>query len=252
MTAATARPRSSLGVIAAGVAAAVLLIFGAMMLAAARDMSVQCRTTGCELDGIMAGFGVLLGAPAVLLGLGLAAVAVVRARRPPRPRSAAVHPVLATPRDVDAIHALRRALEDWMAATGTVQWPRGSLPRERIAAQVAAGQWHVVRDDAGVLVGTVRLLWSDPDFWGDDDTPAVYVHGLMVDRRHTGAGVGRALLDWAVARGRDAGVPLFRLDCRTTNPVLRTYYEAYGFTAVGQRDFADFSCTLLELDLRRR
>ena len=73
-------------------------------------------------------------------------------------------PVLATTADVDAIHALRRALEDWMADNGTVQWPRGSLPRERVAAQVEAGQWYVVRDDDG-LVGTVRLLWTDPDFW---------------------------------------------------------------------------------------
>jgi ribosomal protein S18 acetylase RimI-like enzyme len=160
-----------------------------------------------------------------------------------------VRPARATPADVDAIHALRRSLEDWMAANGTVQWQPGSLPRERIAAQVEAGEWHVVRN-AGGLVGTVRLLWSDPDFWGPDQNPAVYVHGLMVDRRHTGAGVGTALLDWAQDQGRAAGADVFRLDCRTTNPVLRRYYEAYGFTAVGQRDFADFSCTLLELDLR--
>lgn len=167
------------------------------------------------------------------------------------PLRAHVMPTPATPADVDAIHALRRSLEDWMAENGTVQWPQGSLPRERIAAQVDAGEWHLVRDGSG-LVGTVRLLWSDPDFWGADDTPAVYVHGLMVDRRHAGRGTGRALLDWAAARGRDAGVGLFRLDCRTTNPTVRAYYEAYGFTAVGQRDFADFSCTLLELALPGR
>ncbi|WP_426593196.1 GNAT family N-acetyltransferase [Cellulomonas sp. McL0617] len=161
-----------------------------------------------------------------------------------------LHPDLATVDDVSSIHALRRSLEDWMAARGTVQWRRGSLPVERITAQVEAGDWHVVRDDVG-LVGTVRLLWSDPDFWGDDRTPAVYVHGLMVDRRRTGDGVGTGLLDWAARQGRDAGVDVFRLDCRTTNPVLLAYYEAYGFTVAGQRDFVDFSCTLLQLDLGR-
>ena len=103
--------------------------------------------------------------------------------------------------------------------------------------------------DAAGIVGTVRLLWTDPDFWGSDPVPAVYVHGLMVDRRCTGQGVGTALLDWAADQGRAAGVGLFRLDCRTTNPALRSYYEAYGFTAVGRRDFGDFSCTLLELAL---
>lgn len=154
----------------------------------------------------------------------------------------------ATPDDIDAIHSLRRSLEEWMAARGTVQWPVGSLPRERIASQVAAGEWHVLDDDAG-LVGTIRVLWSDPDFWGADETPSVYVHGLMVDRTRTGQGVGTALLDWARRRGLDAGVQKLRLDCRTTNPVLRTYYEGYGLTVVGRRDFADFSCLLLELDL---
>ena len=157
-----------------------------------------------------------------------------------------VLPVPAVPADVDAIHALRRSLEDWMAAHGTVQWPQGSLPRERVAAQVDAGEWHVVRDDELGLVGTVRLLWTDPDFWGDDHTPAVYVHGLMVDRRAAGRGLGAALLDWAAAQGATPASDLFRLDCRTTNPVLRAYYESYGFRAVGQVDFADFSCTLLE------
>jgi len=158
-------------------------------------------------------------------------------------------PVPATASDIDAIHALRRSLEDWMAARGTVQWPPGSLSRERIATQVASGEWWVVTDGDGI-VGTIRLLWADPDFWGADPTPAVYVHGLMVDRRCTGHGVGTALLDWAAAQGRAAGVQVFRLDCRTTNPVLRDYYEGYGFTAVGVRQFDDFACTLLELNLR--
>lgn len=151
--------------------------------------------------------------------------------------------------DVDGIHALRRSLEDWMAERGVVQWPPHSLPRARVAAQVEAGEWHVVRDVDGNLLGTIRLLWTDPDFWGADPTPAVYVHGLMIDRRRRGDGLGTALLDWAAARGRERGVGVFRLDCRTTNPVLRRYYEGYGFRAVGQRDFADFSCTLFELDL---
>ncbi|MFS0703151.1 N-acetyltransferase family protein [Cellulomonas sp. 179-A 9B4 NHS] len=151
--------------------------------------------------------------------------------------------------DVDAILALRAALEDWMEHAGVVQWPRGSLPRAAVEAQLAAGEWHVVRGGPGEVVGTLRLLWSDPDFWGEDTTPAVYVHGLMTARSRVGTGLGGALLDWAAARGRAAGVGLLRLDCRTTNPALRAIYEAHGFTAVGQRDFPTFSVTLLQKPL---
>lgn len=151
--------------------------------------------------------------------------------------------------DVDAVLALRASLEEWMEQAGVVQWPRGSLPRERVEAQLAAGEWHVVRGGPGEVVGTLRLLWSDPDFWGDDDAPAVYVHGLMTARSRVGTGLGAALLDWAAARGREAGVGLLRLDCRTTNPALRRLYEAHGFTAVGRTDFPTFSATLLQKPL---
>jgi GNAT superfamily N-acetyltransferase len=153
-------------------------------------------------------------------------------------------PVPATARDVDDIHALRRSLEDWM--DGRVeQWPRGSLPRERIAEQVAAGEWWVVRDAHG-LAATVRLVEVDPFFWGDDPTPAMYVHGLMVDRRLSGQGVGRTLLAWAAGRARVAGVDRVRLDCRVSNPALRTYYEGRGFAVVGRADFPGWSNWLLE------
>ncbi|AEE44921.1 GNAT family N-acetyltransferase [Cellulomonas fimi] len=155
-------------------------------------------------------------------------------------------PVPAGPQHVDAIHALRRSLEDRMAAAGVVQWPQGSMPRERVEAQVADGQWWVVPDPEIEVAGTVRLLWSDPEYWGDDPTPAAYVHGLMVDRRRAGSGLGGDLLAWAAARGRDAGATLLRLDCRESNPALRRYYEGQGFRAVGRRDLGSHANTLLE------
>lgn len=166
--------------------------------------------------------------------------------------SGTVAPEPAHASDLDAIVALRGSLEDWMVETGLVQWPRGSLPRERVAAQLAGGEWWVVRDPEVGVAGSLRLLRTDPDFWGDDATPAVYVHGLMVDRRRAGTGLGRALLDWAQGQARAAGVDLLRLDCRTSNPALRAYYEGYGFTAVGVREFATFSATLLQMPVDRR
>lgn len=155
-----------------------------------------------------------------------------------------VEPVPAAPADVDDIHALRRTLEDWMA--GRVdQWRPGSLPRERIAAQVDGGEWWLVRSADG-LAATVRLIDVDPFFWGDDPTPALYVHGLMVDPRRRRSGLGRALLDWSSGRAAAAGVGLVRLDCRVSNPFLRAYYEGQGFVVVGRADFTGWSNWLLE------
>ena len=155
-----------------------------------------------------------------------------------------VHPEQATPDDASAIHALRRALEDWMAARGIDQWPVGSVPAERIAAQVADGQWWVVRDDEGLL-GSVRVVTTDPEYWGDDDAPALYVHGLMVARRASGTGLGRALVEWVGARARAAGATWLRLDHRASNPHLDDVYRGWGFEAVGVTDRPGFEVVLM-------
>lgn len=105
-----------------------------------------------------------------------------------------------------------------------------------VAQQIAEGEWHVASRD-GELLGALRLMWSDEPVWHDDNAFAAYVHGLMVPRRHAGAGVGAALLSWAEeqARGRDA--PALRLDCVEDNTRLKDHYLSLSFTEVGRRDF---------------
>ncbi len=160
----------------------------------------------------------------------------------------AVEPALARAADVDEIFALRRRLEEWMAAHGIDQWPVGSLPRERIATQAADGQWWVVRDDDGV-VATARLVWADPEYWGDDDAPALYVHGLMVDRRARGAGHGRALVEWADSLARGRGVDWLRLDHRESNPHLDDLYRSWGFEPVRLSGLPGFLVVLMQRPL---
>ncbi|WP_448630794.1 GNAT family N-acetyltransferase [Cellulomonas soli] len=148
--------------------------------------------------------------------------------------------------DVPAIHALRRSLEGWMADHGIEQWPAGSLPRERVAAQVVDGQWWVVRDAAQDVVATVRVVRSDPEYWGDADAPAVYVHGLMVARRAAGEGLGRALVEWAAGVAAREGLPWVRLDHRASNPTLDALYRSWGFEPVGVSDRPGFTVVLMQ------
>jgi len=157
-------------------------------------------------------------------------------------------PLVARPADAAAIHALRRELEDWMAARGLDQWPVGSLPLERIEAQVADGQWRVVRDDDGVR-GAVRIVRHDPEYWGDDDPPALYVHGLMVARRAARTGLGRALVEWADEQARAAGATWLRLDHRESNPHLDEVYRSWGFVEVDRTDRPGFRVVLMQRPL---
>jgi GNAT superfamily N-acetyltransferase len=152
--------------------------------------------------------------------------------------------------DAAAILGLRTAAETWLAERGIEQWHPGEVSLADVRGQVAAGEWHVACD-AGRMRAALRLLWSDP-VWGDH-RPAVYVHGLVIDRAHAGHGLGAGLLDWAGARGRRAGATVLRLDCVEANPGLRRYYRRLGFREVGRRDFDGpwHSAVLLERAIAR-
>ncbi|NVC25041.1 GNAT family N-acetyltransferase [Kocuria salina] len=153
--------------------------------------------------------------------------------------------------DATVVHELRRQIEDWLGEQGIEQWGHGHVSRQEITEQIQAGQWNLARDPAIGVAAAVRLLWADPEVWGAEDTPAVYVHGLMVHRGASGRGLGAFLLDWAAERGRAEGAEVIRLDCVESNTVLRTFYQRQGFQEVGRRDFNGpwYSATLLEKTL---
>jgi GNAT superfamily N-acetyltransferase len=142
----------------------------------------------------------------------------------------------ATPADASEILRLRSQAERWLASRGIDQWREGEVTPADVAAQIGRGEWHVVREGAA-LCAAGRLLWSDPDVWRERDRLAAYVHGLVVDRRLAGRGLGSTFLAWAEDRARAAGVPALRLDCVETNGDLRRYYRDRGFREVGRRDF---------------
>ena len=154
----------------------------------------------------------------------------------------------ATVADVPALHRLRVEAEEWLASRGIEQWGRGWLPEPAIRSQVDDGQWHVGVTASGDVVGGLRLLWADEEVWQGDHAFAAYVHGLTIDRRHAGSGVGARLLAWAQEQARAAGAPMLRLDCVESNAGLRAYYARLGFREVGRRDFDGpwFAATLLE------
>lgn len=141
----------------------------------------------------------------------------------------------AGPEDASAIVALRDGLARWLSDTGVNQWQEGEITVDDVAAGTRLGEWHVAEMD-GEVVACVRLAWSDPDFWGDDDAPAGYVHGLMVRRDHAGHGWGRALIEWAAQATAAAGHDRLRLDTAAHNTTMVDYYRSLGFTVLREAD----------------
>ena len=84
------------------------------------------------------------------------------------------------------------------------------------------GAFDVLADDAGTIVGTVGLLPVD------ETTVELRKMYLAPDAR--GRGLGRRLLDHALARARALGFRRVTLETHTVLKTATALYRSYGFT----------------------
>jgi protein-tyrosine phosphatase len=143
---------------------------------------------------------------------------------------------VATADQGQAVLRLRDELATWVVQRGIDQWHPGEMPLAWLELCIAHGWVHTAWAQQE-LVASVTVTWEDPFIWGESETPAGYIHMLMVDRAYAGNGVGRSILGWAEGQIAASGRRLARLDCATSNRRLCAYYERAGYRSVGLRQF---------------
>lgn len=167
-------------------------------------------------------------------------------------------PVLrrATPGDAALLVRLRDTAALWQLARGIRQWQPGEKTEAHFVDRMREGEvW--LSYSGGAVTGAYELWWDDPAAWGPRPPEAGYVHRLMTTPHTAPPGTGRALLAHAEARIGAAGRPYARLDCLSANSRLRAYYEAAGYTVVGEQRAKEdgtgspYAVTLMEKRLGR-
>ena len=93
-----------------------------------------------------------------------------------------------------------------------------------------------VATDRGAMVGFAKL--GPVVFPGDWPAGAVELHQLYVLKDHLGAGIGPALMDWAIATAREGGATELLLSVYVDNERAKRFYARYGFVDIGRFDFA--------------
>ncbi|MEU1514789.1 tyrosine-protein phosphatase [Streptomyces sp. NPDC005811] len=161
----------------------------------------------------------------------------------------------ATPAEAPLLVRLRDTAALWQLAHGIDQWKPGEKNETHFRDRMESGEIWLSHTDTSVT-GAYELWWSDPAAWGPRPPDAGYIHRLMTTPYTAPPATGRALLTHAESRIAAANRPYARLDCLSSNPRLRTYYETAGYTVVGeQREKTDgpgspYAVTLLEKRLR--
>ncbi|UUE20689.1 GNAT family N-acetyltransferase [Microbacterium sp. J1-1] len=145
------------------------------------------------------------------------------------------------------LRLLDEAVEWFVSIGNTGQW--GAEPFSSRPAAVERAQKWCEEDEGWVLERDARavavlVLGDRTDYVPAVDEPELYVRLLVGSRRARGAGA--RLLQHAVLRAEQRGVPLLRVDCYAggTGDLVR-YYEAHGFVRQEELDVRGWPCQVL-------
>jgi GNAT superfamily N-acetyltransferase len=145
---------------------------------------------------------------------------------------------LADDSDVDRVMHLVRDCIAAMRAAGIDQWDDIYPSRATIEADVQDATLYAAHDPAGSLLGVIVLNErQSPEYanvpWSLTAGGVAVVHRLMVDPRHQGLGIARALMAFAEALLRSRGYQVIRLDAFSLNPRALRLYERLGYRDAG-------------------
>lgn len=143
------------------------------------------------------------------------------------------------PDDIAAVLALGDESVKWMNARGnTQQWGTapwtGNPRREEVLVEQAHGDGMRIAEDQDAVVLGVMVISETPQPY----VPAaaereLYLSLLLVSRRHSGQGIGAALIERAKQEAAERGIGLIRVDCWAgEDGSLVRAYEKYGFSRV--------------------
>ncbi len=123
-------------------------------------------------------------------------------------------------------------------------WQRGIYPTADTAkAGVKRETLYVLENETGELCGAVILDSNQPPeyreiAWSEKlrHNEVLVIHTLCVSTKHTGEGVGSALLDFAKELAKEKGCNSIRLNTTSKNTPALRFYEKNGFTVAAEKE----------------
>lgn len=152
-------------------------------------------------------------------------------------------------------HLFVQAYGSYSPADDLAAHVRDYFGRDNVAAELQKPDVrYAIARNGDAIAGFAKIRrGAAPDTTSAAD--AIEVQQLYVDAACQRKGVGRALMDWAVAAAREAGVAGLWLSVWQDADWAIAFYEAYGFCRVGTAEFwlggTRFDDYLMWLDLSR-
>jgi GNAT superfamily N-acetyltransferase len=143
------------------------------------------------------------------------------------------------PDDITAVLALGDEAVEWMNARGNTQqwgtssWTGDHKREEFIRDHARGGGMRIAEGQDGVVLGAMVITETPQAYVPAAAEREVYINLLLVSRRHSGQGIGAALIEYAKQEAAARDIGLIRVDCWAgEDGSLVRVYEKYGFSRV--------------------
>jgi N-acetylglutamate synthase-like GNAT family acetyltransferase len=153
---------------------------------------------------------------------------------------------------VDDISIILRLLKEaalWLEIRNIDYWKDWINPPEAFINWIRKGfdnnEFYLV-NEGSQIIGCFRLSWQDEIFWGQQSTPAGYIHSFTIDRKYLGKKKGIVAIELIEKKCKENKCNYLRLDCSSKVQKQKEYYENIGFQPVGETIVRGEQLTLYE------
>jgi N-acetylglutamate synthase-like GNAT family acetyltransferase len=154
--------------------------------------------------------------------------------------------------DLAEILRLLKEAAIWLKMKDINYWKDWIDPPEKFINWIKLGfernEFYLIKQGDSII-GCFRLSENDELFWGKQDSPAYYVHSFTIDRKLNGKQLGIRVMKDIEKLCKELNKKYLRLDCSSTIPALKQYYENFGFSAVGETMVHGEKLTLYEKEI---
>ncbi|EUJ27904.1 GNAT family N-acetyltransferase [Listeria cornellensis] len=138
--------------------------------------------------------------------------------------------------DTASLQQLMIDTASWLKSRGSSQWADILEGKDvhGLKNRIQDGEVFLVRASdqvaAAFILRKTASEW-DERLWRDHgyQTPARYLHRLMIARDFAGQNLSQAILDWASTESAQSHYQYLRLDCIAGNQKLNALYQNVGF-----------------------
>ena len=96
-------------------------------------------------------------------------------------------------------------------------------------------EFYFIENEANELMGMVRIMDEDVNYWGVMNDKAKYIHSLVIDQKFSGNHLGLKVVNKIEKNAKNNNYSYLRLDCDASNSKLCTYYEKQGLVKVREK-----------------